>query len=146
MAKESTDDLKKAQSKASGPESHGAAMLSDAKANDFNKAVKNLVDYLKNEKFKVLLVVAFAIIGTVLSILGPKILAGATNKIQNYVIKDQIYSQIQKIFPRDKKFLLIGNSKISRIKCVRKPTSNSRNLRLNLKKRHQRFVQLRLKN
>lgn len=67
------NNLKKAQSKASGPESHGAAMLSDAKANDFNKAVKNLVDYLKNEKFKVLLVVAFAIIGTVLSILGPKI-------------------------------------------------------------------------
>ena len=103
MAKESTDDLKKAQSKASGPESHGAAMLSDAKANDFNKAVKNLVDYLKNEKFKVLLVVAFAIIGTVLSILGPKILAGATNKIQNYVIKDQIYSQIQKNLPEGQK-------------------------------------------
>jgi ATP-binding cassette, subfamily B, multidrug efflux pump len=51
------------------------------KAKDFKGTVKRLLGYLKPQKFKFILVFIFAILSTVFSIVGPKILGKATTKL-----------------------------------------------------------------
>lgn len=51
------------------------------KPKDFKKAMKGLGGYLARYKFRIVLVILFAIGGTVFNILGPKILGNATTEI-----------------------------------------------------------------
>ena len=54
---------------------------SGAKAKDFNKTLKTLLSYLKPYRFKVTLVLIFAFISTIFSIVGPKLLGKVTTKL-----------------------------------------------------------------
>ena len=51
------------------------------KPKDFKKAMKGLGGYLARYKFRILLVILFAIGGTIFTIVGPKVLGNATTKI-----------------------------------------------------------------
>ena len=59
----------------------GGAMRGGEKAKDFKGTMKNLMKYLSPFKWAMLLVVVFAIGSAAFSIIGPKILGKATNKI-----------------------------------------------------------------
>lgn len=64
---------------------HGASMATE-KPKNFKSTMKKLLSYLKKYKYKILLVVLFAIASTVFTIVGPKILGKATTKIFEGVI------------------------------------------------------------
>ena len=70
-----------------GPMGHGRGMMPGEKAKDFkgttNKLIKN---YLSKYKIAVVIVMIFAIGGTIFSIVGPKILGNATTEIYNGLI------------------------------------------------------------
>lgn len=59
---------------------HGA-MMGGEKAKDFRGTMKKLINYIGRYKFGILLVIIFAIGGTIFSIVGPKILGKATTEI-----------------------------------------------------------------
>lgn len=56
-------------------------MGSGAKAKDFNKTLRTLLGYLKPYRVKVILVLVFAFLSTVFSIVGPKLLGRVTTKL-----------------------------------------------------------------
>ena len=60
---------------------HGGPMGSGEKAKDFKGTMKKLGSYLAEYKVSMIFVLIFAIIGTIFSIVGPKILGKATTKI-----------------------------------------------------------------
>jgi len=64
-------------------------MAPGEKAKDFKGAMKKLVSYLSRYKFRILIVLIFAIASTIFSIIGPKILGRATN-----ILTDGIMSKI----------------------------------------------------
>ena len=55
-----------------GPMGHG--MGGGEKAKDFSAAMKKLLKYMERYKFRLLIMIIFAIAGTTFSIVGPKIL------------------------------------------------------------------------
>ena len=59
----------------------GAAMGPDVKAKDFKGAIKNLINYMGKYKWQVIIVWIFAIVSTILMILGPRILGNATDEL-----------------------------------------------------------------
>lgn len=61
--------------KASGPQMHGE------KVKNFKETVKKIINDLKPYKYKLLIVVLVAILSTIFSIVGPKILGNATTEI-----------------------------------------------------------------
>ena len=61
------------------PHGPGRGMMPTEKAKDFKGSFKNLISYLSPFKFKILIVVIFAALSTVFTIVGPKILAKATD-------------------------------------------------------------------
>lgn len=64
-----------------GPMGGPMAGMSVEKAKDFKGSVSKLAKYISKYKFRILLVVLFAIAGTVFSIIGPRILGNVTTKI-----------------------------------------------------------------
>ena len=60
-----------------GPKQHGAPQ----KAKDFKKAIKGLLSYLKPYRLSLVVVIIFAILSSIFSIVGPKILGNATTEI-----------------------------------------------------------------
>lgn len=59
----------------------GRGMMPTEKAKDFKGSFKKLVSYLSPFKFKIFIVVIFAALSTVFTIVGPKILAKATDEL-----------------------------------------------------------------
>lgn len=60
---------------------HNAAMQMVEKPKDFKGTLKNLFEYLKPYKFRLIIVIVFAVGSTIFSILGPKILGKATTEL-----------------------------------------------------------------
>lgn len=69
------------QFKGRGRRGHGRGMAPAEKAQDFKGTMRKLADYVGRYKAAILLVVVFAVGGTVFSIVGPKILGKATTEI-----------------------------------------------------------------
>ena len=63
------------------PHGPGRGMMPTEKAKDFKGSFKKLISYLSPFKFKILIVVIFAAFSTVFTIVGPKILAKATDEL-----------------------------------------------------------------
>ena len=63
-----------------GPHGPGG-MMPGEKAKDFKKSFKKLVEYIGNYKYAVIVVIVFAVAGTVFNVIGPKILGNATTEI-----------------------------------------------------------------
>lgn len=65
----------------------GGMMMAGEKAKDFKGSIKKLFSYLSPHKFKIVIVVIFAILSTVFSIVGPKILLKVTDEISSGIMK-----------------------------------------------------------
>lgn len=63
------------------PHGPGRGMMPTEKVKDFKGSFKKLISYLSPFKFKILIVVIFAALSTVFTIVGPKILAKATDEL-----------------------------------------------------------------
>lgn len=63
------------------PHGPGRGMMPTEKAKDFKGSFKKLISYLSPFKFKILIVIIFAALSTVFTIVGPKILAKATDEL-----------------------------------------------------------------
>lgn len=69
-----------------GPMGGPMAMMPGAKAKDFKGSVKKLAAYLSPYKFRILAVVLFAIGSVIFTIVGPKVLARATNELYSGIM------------------------------------------------------------
>ncbi len=67
-----------------GPQ--GGRRMSGEKAKDFRGAMAKLLNYMSRYKWRILLMVLFAMAGTVFSIVGPKILGKATTELFNGLV------------------------------------------------------------
>lgn len=68
-----------------GPMGHGRPMPGE-KAKDFKGTMKKLIKYMSKYKFRLLLMMIFAMGGTIFSIIGPKILGKATTELFNGLV------------------------------------------------------------
>lgn len=68
-----------------GPMGHGRPMPGE-KAKDFKGTMKKLIKYMGKYKFRLLLMMIFAMGGTIFSIIGPKILGKATTELFNGLV------------------------------------------------------------
>ena len=59
----------------------GRGMMPAEKAKDFKGSIGKLITYIGRYKFPILVVMVFAIIGTVFNVVGPKILGKATTEL-----------------------------------------------------------------
>ena len=66
---------------------HGHGMRGGEKAKDFSGAMKKLLKYMERYKFRLLIMILFAIAGTVFAIVGPKILGKATTELFSGLVK-----------------------------------------------------------
>lgn len=69
-----------------GPMGHGKGMGATEKAKDFKGSMKKLFQYMEHYKFRFILMLIFAIAGTIFNIVGPKIMGKATTELFNGVI------------------------------------------------------------
>lgn len=69
-----------------GPMGPKGAVGYDNKAKNFKGAIKNLLKYIGNYKFAILVVVIFAVASTVFNVIGPKILGNATTELFNGIM------------------------------------------------------------
>lgn len=76
----SNTETRKAPRSGMGP-GMGPGMGSTEKAKDFKKSMKQLISYMKKYQILVLVVLVFAALSTVFSIIGPKILGQATTTL-----------------------------------------------------------------
>lgn len=60
---------------------HGMPMMAGEKAKNFKDTMKTLLKYLKPFRVSIILTLLFAMAGTVFSIIGPKMIGDATNKL-----------------------------------------------------------------
>ncbi|MDK2903210.1 MAG: ATP-binding cassette, subfamily multidrug efflux pump [Clostridiales bacterium] len=67
-----------------------AAMMPAEKAKDFKGTLKRLINYLKPQAVKILLVIIFTIVSVAFTISAPKILGQATNELFSGVISKQL--------------------------------------------------------
>ncbi|MDY2595357.1 MAG: ABC transporter ATP-binding protein, partial [Oliverpabstia sp.] len=63
------------------PKMHGPGPKGGEKAKDFGDAMKKLIRYMSRYKFRILIMMIFAVASTVFSIVGPKILGKATTEL-----------------------------------------------------------------
>ncbi|MGN0252374.1 MAG: ABC transporter ATP-binding protein [Oliverpabstia sp.] len=63
------------------PKMHGPGPRGGEKAKDFGNAMKKLIRYMSRYKFRILIMMIFAVASTVFSIVGPKILGKATTEL-----------------------------------------------------------------
>lgn len=68
-----------------GGHGHGG-MMAGEKAKDFKGTMKKLLLYMKRYKFRLLIMLLFAVAGTVFTIVGPKILGKATTELFNGLV------------------------------------------------------------
>lgn len=78
---------------------HGGMMRGGEKAKDFKKTMKRLIEYLSPYKKSIIVVVVFAVVSTIFSILGPRILGNITNQIAEDYINIVVYDQIVEKLP-----------------------------------------------
>jgi len=78
---------------------HMGMMHSGQKAKDFKGTVRTLLKYLSPYTKSVVVVIIFAIVSTVFTILSPRILGNITNQIVNDYTNIAIYNQIVKNLP-----------------------------------------------
>ncbi len=78
---------------------HTGMMRGGEKAKDFKKTMKKFVKYLSPYKKSLIVVVIFAIVSTIFSILGPRILGNITNQIAEDYINIVVYEQIVQKLP-----------------------------------------------
>lgn len=64
----------------------GPGMRGGEKAKDFGSAMKRLISYMSRYKFRILIMMIFAVASTVFSIVGPKILGKATTELFNGLV------------------------------------------------------------
>lgn len=69
-------------------------MRGGEKPKDFKKTMKKLIEYLSPYKKPVIVVIVFAIVSTVFTILGPRILGNITNQIADDYVNIVVYEQI----------------------------------------------------
>ncbi len=74
----------------SGPPGMSMMMTPAAKTKDFRGSLKRLASYLKPHTFKIIIVLVLATVSVTFSILGPKIMARATNLIFEGAISAQL--------------------------------------------------------
>jgi ATP-binding cassette subfamily B protein len=60
---------------------HGPMMMAGEKAKNFKNTMKTLLKYIKPFRVPIILTLLFSMAGTVFSIIGPKIIGNATNKL-----------------------------------------------------------------
>ena len=72
-----SDDRRTARPR--GPMGHGRDMAGGEKARDFGGTLKKLFRYMEKYKIRFLIMIIFAVAGTVFNIAGPKILGKATS-------------------------------------------------------------------
>ncbi len=65
----------------------GGPMMPGAKAKDFKGSMKKLLRHMAQYKFRILLVMLFAVASTVFMIVGPKILGNATTEMANGIMR-----------------------------------------------------------
>ncbi len=65
----------------------GGPMMAGEKAKDFKGTVRKLLSYLSPHKVKIIVVMIFAALSTVFTVLGPKILAKATNELADGMMR-----------------------------------------------------------
>lgn len=87
-----------------GPAGHGPMRGSGEKAKDFKGTFKKLMSYLRSFWFSLLIVFIFAVASTVFSIVGPKILGNATNKLAEGIIQQTVYDKIHEQLPQGIQF------------------------------------------
>lgn len=76
-----------------GPMGMGAPVV---KAKDFKGSLKRLLHYLKPHRSKLLLVVLLAIASTVFTIVAPKVMSKAVNKLQDGYMSGKVIQEISK--------------------------------------------------
>ena len=69
-----------------GPMGHGRGMAGGEKAKDFGGTLKKLFRYMEKYKIRFLIMIIFAMAGTVFNIAGPKILGRATTELFNGLV------------------------------------------------------------
>lgn len=90
----------KQQPKRRGPMGGGpAAMRPAEKAKDFKGTFKKLMAYLRAYWLSLVLMIVFAVASTVFTIVGPKILGSATNKLVEGISGQMMYDKIQSQLP-----------------------------------------------
>jgi ATP-binding cassette subfamily B protein len=105
MASEQTEDLKKSQQRQGGPGHRGpAGMMPGEKAKNFGKTMQQLLRYLKNYRWKLIVVFVFAVASTIFAIVTPKILGNMTNSIVDDYISIKTYDEITKRLPEGTTF------------------------------------------
>lgn len=77
----------KAAPRGGGGHGHGPGMAVGEKPKDFKRSSKRLLSYLKPFRIPIIIVMTFAVISTVFSIAGPKVLAIATDELASGVMK-----------------------------------------------------------
>lgn len=75
-------------------------MRAGEKPKDFKKTMKKLIEYLSPYKKSVIVVIVFAIVSTVFTILGPRILGNITNQIADDYVNIVVYEQIVDNLPQ----------------------------------------------
>lgn len=86
----------------------GMGMAGGGKAKDFKKTFKRLMIYLSPHKFKLGMVVLFAILSTTFNIVGPKILGKATTRLLEGIIAKFVAFRMHQTAPSID-FVYIGN-------------------------------------
>ncbi len=69
------------------------------KPQNTKETIKKLITYFKPYKTKMLFILIFAIISTIFVIVGPKVLAKATDKIADGYVNKTIYNKLMKNMP-----------------------------------------------
>ena len=72
---------------------------SGEKAKDFKGTMKKLISYLSEYRWKLLIVIVFAIGSTIFAIASPKILGNATNQIVDDFVSLKAYETIKSQLP-----------------------------------------------
>ena len=85
----------------------GGMSMPVEKAKDFNGTIKRLLGYLKPQGFKFGIVFVCAILSTVFSIVGPKIMGKATTKLFEGIMYKATYL---KLLPKEKMLLDLANN------------------------------------
>ena len=122
-----------------GPGMGGAPI---EKAKDFKKTLKRLIGYIGEYNKLVVMVAFILILGTVLSVISPKILGKATTELANGVIGKMVYSNMNKMqekLPANVKFMIGKDATVQKLidmKLIPKDTANkiptsARNIKLN---------------
>ena len=73
----------------------GGMQMGGGKAKNFKKTIGQLLQYLGPQKFSILLVLIFAVVGTIFTIVGPKILGRAIDDLAIGVTKQSAYKTVR---------------------------------------------------